>query len=261
MPRARAVHPQHGHRRLDRRRWWSCWSTRATASSSRPVGTLAVIALLRVPHVVLAVNKIDLVDYDEASTRGSPRSSPGSPRPSASPTRPSRRSRCPRWRATTSSTARRARPGTTARRCWRTSRPCRSPAPTTRAAPLPRPVRRCARDDRGPPRLPRVRRPDRLRHRPGRRRGGGPAQRAADHGRPASTPPTVSCDAARRRARRRCGSPTTSTIARGDVIAAPARAGAGHRVRRDARLARTRSRSSPARACCSSTGRARCRRS
>ena len=42
----------------------SCWSTRATASSPRPGGTPIIVSLLGIRHVVLAVNKIDLVGFD-----------------------------------------------------------------------------------------------------------------------------------------------------------------------------------------------------
>ena len=64
-PGPHPVHPQHGDRRLDRRPGRSCSSTRARAWSSRAAGTPSSSALLRVPHLVLAVNKMDLVDYDQ----------------------------------------------------------------------------------------------------------------------------------------------------------------------------------------------------
>ena len=60
--------------------------------------------LLRVPHLVLCVNKMDLVDYDRGGrSRRSAPSSPRSPPSSTSPT--SRSSRSRRCTATTSSTA------------------------------------------------------------------------------------------------------------------------------------------------------------
>ena len=65
LPGTRAVHPQHRHRLVDRRRASCCWSTPATAWSSRPGGTSPSPSLLRVPHVILVVNKIDLVDFSE----------------------------------------------------------------------------------------------------------------------------------------------------------------------------------------------------
>ena len=46
--------------------WRSCSSTPATACVEQTRRHATVAALLRVPHVVLAVNKMDLVDYDEA---------------------------------------------------------------------------------------------------------------------------------------------------------------------------------------------------
>ena len=54
---------------------------------------VAVAALLGVPRVLLAVNKMDLVDYDEAVFAGSPRSSPRTPPGSASRRSPRSRSR------------------------------------------------------------------------------------------------------------------------------------------------------------------------
>ena len=79
--------------------------------------------LLQVPHIVLCVNKMDLVDYSEEVYRArSTRSSPPSPR--SSDPRPHGRSRSRRSTATTSSRGRRTCPGTTARACcttWRTS--------------------------------------------------------------------------------------------------------------------------------------------
>jgi sulfate adenylyltransferase subunit 1 (EFTu-like GTPase family) len=71
--------------------------------------------LLRVPHLVLAVNKMDLVGYDQAVFRRSPPSSPRSPPSSTSGTSPS--SRSPPSTATTWSSAARTWPGTTGRRC------------------------------------------------------------------------------------------------------------------------------------------------
>ena len=75
---------------------------------------LAVAALLRVPHVVIAVNKIDLVEHSEevfrtvAADVRAIAPELGIPTPTPCRSRPSS--------ATTSSTARRTRPGTTARR-------------------------------------------------------------------------------------------------------------------------------------------------
>ena len=89
-----------------------------------------IASLLRIPHLVVAVNKMDLVDFDEAVFDEHPRrTSPTSPPSWASPR--SRSSRSARWRATTWSTAPSARPGTTAARCWSTWRPSRWPATAT----------------------------------------------------------------------------------------------------------------------------------
>ena len=74
-----------------------------------------LLSLLRVPHLVLAINKMDLVDWDEAIVRADPRGVHARSRPSStSPT--SRSSRSRRSRATTSSRGRRTRRGTTAPR-------------------------------------------------------------------------------------------------------------------------------------------------
>ena len=88
---------------------------------------LAVAALMRVPHVVIAVNKIDLVDHSEdvfrtRRRRGARHRHASSASPTPTPCR------SPPSSVTTSSTARRTRPGTTAPRCSSCSRPCR---PTT----------------------------------------------------------------------------------------------------------------------------------
>jgi sulfate adenylyltransferase subunit 1 len=96
-PRPRAVHPQHGVRRVDGSARRSCWSTPATASSSRPGATRRCWRLLGVPQLVLAVNKIDLVDdADERFRSGSAMTSTSSPRRSAGPRTGSSRSRCRR---------------------------------------------------------------------------------------------------------------------------------------------------------------------
>ena len=184
LPRARAVHPQHGHRRVHRRRSPCCSSTPATASSSRPAGTSPCSRCCGVPHVVVAVNKIDLVDYDEETFTAIAADvrRPG-PRARASRTTPSWRSRSRRWSATTSSTAReRTALVRRARRCSSTWRRCRSSATrAARAVPdagaVRDPAQGAGRDEL--PRLPRLRRPGRLGHRARRRRGRRAARRAA----------------------------------------------------------------------------------
>ena len=89
----------------------------------------AVLALLRVPRLVLAINKIDLVGYEEEVLRRSRRTSRAWPARSGSPTTPTSRSRCPRCSATTWSSAPRTPPGTRGPRCCTTWSPCRSPGP------------------------------------------------------------------------------------------------------------------------------------
>ena len=74
-----------------------------------------ILSLLRVPHLVLAVNKMDLVDYDQDGLRQDPQGV-HLLRDQAATSRTSRSSRSRRSRATTSSPAPRTCPGTTARR-------------------------------------------------------------------------------------------------------------------------------------------------
>ena len=87
----------------------------------------AVLALLRVPRLVLCINKIDLWATTRPCSPRSARTSPGWRGRSASPTTLSLPSPCPRWSATTWSSARRTprvRRPHAARGTW--SR-CRSP--------------------------------------------------------------------------------------------------------------------------------------
>ena len=128
--RARAVHAQHGHRRVDRGRGRDPASTRARASSSRRAATATSRRSSRIPHVVVAVNKMDLVDFSRGALprdRGRP---PGARRAGSACTT-SARSRCRRCAATTSSTAATRCRGTTGRRCSSTSRRSSSPATAT----------------------------------------------------------------------------------------------------------------------------------
>ena len=62
--RARAVHAQHGHRRLDRRGGDRA-GRRAPRRGRADAPARGSGGLLRVGHVVLAVNKMDLVDWSE----------------------------------------------------------------------------------------------------------------------------------------------------------------------------------------------------
>ena len=138
-PGARAVHPQHGHRRLHRRAGRRPRRRPQRRASSRPAGTRRSPRCCGVPHVVLAVNKMDLVDFDEAVVRArSPRSSrrtpPGSGVPDVTAIPISAL-------AGDNVVDRSARtwPGTTARRCWSTSRRCpvgRDPRPSRSGFPV-----------------------------------------------------------------------------------------------------------------------------
>ena len=114
----------------------------------------AIAGLLRIPRIVLAVNKMDLVGYDaDASAASAPTSAPGR---GAWTSRRSPASRSPRWRATTSSTARARWTGTAGRRCsssWRRAPVAAGPGGGAAAAagPVRDPSRRAARL-RGPAR-------------------------------------------------------------------------------------------------------------
>ena len=66
--RPRAVHPQHGDRRLELPSSPSSWSMRARACWPRPAARY-ICSLLGIRHVVLAVNKIDLVGFDAGRLR------------------------------------------------------------------------------------------------------------------------------------------------------------------------------------------------
>ena len=61
----RAVHAQHGHGRLDRRRRGHPRRRAQRASSSRRAATRTSPRSSRIPHVVVAVNKMDLVDLSQ----------------------------------------------------------------------------------------------------------------------------------------------------------------------------------------------------
>ena len=62
--RPRAVHAQHGDRRLDGRRRDPAGRRAATASACSRGGTRSIARLLGITDFVLAINKMDLVDFD-----------------------------------------------------------------------------------------------------------------------------------------------------------------------------------------------------
>ena len=89
-----------------------------------------IASLLGIPHIVVAVNKMDLVDYSQRGVRGDLRGirrvlrEAARARPDVHPDQRAQG-------ATTSSSAARTCPGTRARRCSRTWRPSTSPATRT----------------------------------------------------------------------------------------------------------------------------------
>ena len=111
-----AIHAQHGDRRLQRRA--------RRAAGRRPQGLAGAdhaamprsSSLLGIRHVVLAVNKIDLVDFSEARFREIERGLRGVLAAAGLRIRSSR-SRCRPATATMSRAAASARRGTTAQRC------------------------------------------------------------------------------------------------------------------------------------------------
>ena len=150
--------------------WRSSWSTPARACSSRPAGTPSSPRCCGVPHLVLAVNKMDLVDYAAGGLRRrSPTSSPRSRPSSASPTSPSSRSR--RSTATTSSPARENMPWYEGPSLLHHLETCTSPATATWSTCASRCSTSSARSPTQLPRLPRLRRHGRRRRVQARRRG------------------------------------------------------------------------------------------
>ena len=91
-------------------------------------------SLLGVPHLVVCVNKMDLVDWSAGALRGDQGGVPRLRHEARHP-RPRRSSRCRRCTATTSSTGRTTCPGTRARRCCTTSRRCTSRPTATSSTP------------------------------------------------------------------------------------------------------------------------------
>ena len=215
----------------------SCSSTSGTGSTEQSRRHAAIAALLRVPHVVLVVNKMDLVGWDAAAFervvtefRGLRR------RRSVSPTSP--RCRCRRCTATTSSTGSRRTP-------WyagpdpaaSTSRRSTGPAPPApRPSAVPRAVRRPAHPSATTAGTPGGSRAASVR--PGDEVVVLPVGRA-DVGRPrVETYDGPLHEARRGPVGRCCGWPTTSTSARGDLLApADDRAAADPGLRGDRLLA------------------------
>ncbi len=102
----------------------SCWSTRGKVCSTQTHRHSIIVSLLGVRHVVLAVNKIDLVDYSESVFRRD-RSGLSEIRRTRSAFARWSRCRSPPATATMSRRRARARPGMRARICsniWRASK-------------------------------------------------------------------------------------------------------------------------------------------
>ena len=138
-PRPRAVHPQHGHRRVDRRPRAGAGRRPQGRRRADPPARVAVAALLRVPHLVLCGQQDGPGRLRPGGLRRDRRRLPRLRRGrSTCPT--SRRSRSPRCRATTSCTAPTRCPGTTGRRCSSTSSRCtcrgRTPSSDRRGFPV-----------------------------------------------------------------------------------------------------------------------------
>ena len=176
LPGPRAVHAQHGHRRIHRRAAPSSSWTRATASSPSRAATPSSCRCCRCPHVLVVVNKMDQVGFDEAAYRRIVddyemfaqrlefRDLSFLPACALDGDNVTSRSERMPWYDGPHAPA---VPGVAARR--RRPEPHRLPFPGA------------GRHPPGP-RLPRLRRSDRVRHDPRRRRGRGAALRAHDAG-------------------------------------------------------------------------------
>ena len=104
-PRPHPVHAQHGHRRVDRRPRADPRRRPQRRARAVPPPRVPRVAAAACPHLVLCVNKMDLVDYDQARLRRDPRRV-HRVRRQARDHRPRRSSRSRRCTATTSSSAR-----------------------------------------------------------------------------------------------------------------------------------------------------------
>ena len=187
--------------------WRSCSSTPARACSRRAAATPRSPALLGIPRIVLAVNKMDLVDYDEDVFRricGEFRAWAGAPGRRGARLHPDLRAQGRQRRRALGEPrlVRRADAAAVPRGGAGRGRPRR------RAAAAARPVGRARPGDRAP----RLRGPARGRHRAGRRRG----RRAAGRARRTrvsaiDAPVGPGRGRAARRCRSPCGSRTSST--------------------------------------------------
>ena len=118
LPRARAVHAQHGDRRLDRRPGPRGARRRATASRSRPAATSASPPCWACAPCIVAVNKMD-AGRTGRSSRSSASSTRSRPCRASSASTRCTSSRSRRCSATTSWSPRRTPPGTRGPRCSR----------------------------------------------------------------------------------------------------------------------------------------------
>ena len=230
-PGPRAVHPQHGHRRLDRRRRGDP-DRRAQGRADADAAPQLLVSLIGIRKVVLAINKMDLVDYAEAGVprhRGDYREFAkeiGLEDITAMPLSALRGDNMLVPSAQHALVRRADADGLP--RVGRARRDAPAEGRVPHAGAVGQPPQ---------PRLPRLLRHDRQRHRQAGRRGPGPALRPGKPRRRASSPPTATCRMAV------AGQSITLTLAdeidisRGDVISAARVAGRGGRpVRGDRRL-------------------------